>query len=38
MIKFLENIPSARRIKLTVISMTVLLTLVLMGFALRGVI
>ncbi len=38
MIKLLEKTPSARRIKLSVISMTVLLTLVLMGFALRGLI
>ena len=36
MIRFLENIPSARRVKLTVIFMIVVLTLVLMGFALRA--
>ena len=38
MIKLLEKTSGARRIKLAVISMTALLTLVLMGFALRGVI
>ncbi len=37
MIKLLEKTPSARRIKLSVISMTVMLTVVLIGFALRGV-
>jgi len=35
MIRFLEKTPSAPRVKLTVIFLIVVLTLVLMGFALR---